>query len=46
MSTPMSGENDSLMLTCEILNMLLGVTLPVAVSSMKPIPFIYSWKVL
>ena len=43
---PNNGENDSLILTCEMLNMLLGDGLPVVASLTKPRPFIYSWKVL
>lgn len=35
-STPNSGENDSLMLTVETLNMELGTRLPVVASVMKP----------
>ena len=46
MSTPSRGENASLMLTLDTLNMLLGVGAPVVVSLTKPSPFIYSWKVL
>ena len=36
-STPNSGENDSLMLNVETLNMELGTRLPVVASVMKPI---------
>ena len=45
-SMPSNGENASLMLTVDTLNIELGTGIPVVASLMNPNPFIYSIYVL